>query len=1283
MSLVGPGTLTEYEGPSRGRRQRGSVRVQKPAFGFFIAGSTIDEICGLFGQVNPHTARNITDHAVHLCYKHDQTGWLLALVESPPDEVEAERRANPYSYEEPCGMEWVFIDKTGKDLFKHKGDTIVPGAGVRWKHLHRSPESAEKAKAAREKAKIKERKAAIKRAEKQCRAEKRRMEKYQIRVEKWKEAKREEIREAKRTLQMYGGEQFEDDFNEDDIDDYLDEFDPEEAYMMGLGGYSDDESSESESESESEDEVEAAEDSMRDRGAIVESKEDDENELPWQVIALLDESILRDLRWSNAYREKRVALALAGEDVDQPPTSSIEGFLEMEKRLAIDSQASTTSAVGWLYKVVSEDGIDIYNKPEGSKVVGRRDHGDIVRVVEIVGCWLKLAPTEKAEKEKPVGIGDAVNIISGMYKGERGSVTRALDEKREVGVKLKGYTGTGTFHITEVEGQSVKPTSRPIKRNTYGFKSDSDSSSSDDDGSDEEEGVVSGGGVKTPALWVDLRSASSKTRGKHQKAESEESSPALVLVNVDAPTLIAIRSANSKPEAEAAEESPEQEDWVLAEHPDAEVYDKPFEPRLEDGASNKDEEAEESDEDDDDYVCPKSPPAITVKEPSRAAAADSDSAGGDVSTGIAVGSAVKLEGLSAEKYNGLDGVVITRRNADGRHGVRITLDGKQEQILVREKNLVCSENSAADPEMRAAAVLGLTLDTLGLNGDGLHGSDAMELLDAVLRACDRDHTANSSEKVARAAVYEAIQSHRTLKKALSERTTDPLPPAQTLRSSSAPHTSVEKGFLGKRASAAMSFASDQSSFLAMDNGVSKLKSLLAEEQARLVRHMQDWQNSWGSVIPTWKLLEAETKCAAAVIQSDNDCDDSTGGCTDDCLFLRLCILSSLAPANKNEEACQFATETIKIYPTSAAAHLWQGRCLLRLGKRDEGAAALGKCCAVAAEASGGPGGAWAHSEGTARLRSLRKAKRCEIKAKDMYERGRFEEASSLYSDAIKEYTHGGGRVGAYDDKWGRAEALVARAACHRRGRKHKEAIADCDMALDIFPKYARALFRRSICLLEAQRPKDALASLERLLRVDRKWPKLLDWLIRAAAQIKRQESGAASKSEYVDEEGEEGGGGGGGGGGEDFYAVLGVTTDATEAQLKRAYRLGSLKAHPDRAGGSTTAFQLVALAFETLSDPEKRQLYDDGVDLRKKKKKSSDLDSESDSEDEDGNKKKSLREEIERKYFPENFKFWPFGDPFIEKRRHDARKAKAAEQAKNRKANTSSRRQTWGWGGDY
>jgi hypothetical protein len=134
------------------------------------------------------------------------------------------------------------------------------------------------------------------------------------------------------------------------------------------------------------------------------------------------------------------------------------------------------------------------------------------------------------------------------------------------------------------------------------------------------------------------------------------------------------------------------------------------------------------------------------------------------------------------------------------------LQGKTEQILIRAKNLTLSENASensAAPNYRAAAVLGLSLDTLGLaqgssNSPAIHGSDAMDLLDAVLRAVDRDHTLNSTDKAARAAVYEAIQAHRTLKAALNQNTPNPLPTSETVRARCAPHTFVEKGFLGKR-----------------------------------------------------------------------------------------------------------------------------------------------------------------------------------------------------------------------------------------------------------------------------------------------------------------------------------------------------------------------------------------------------------------------------------------------------------------------------------------------------
>jgi hypothetical protein len=58
----------------------------------------------------------------------------------------------------------------------------------------------------------------------------------------------------------------------------------------------------------------------------------------------------------------------------------------------------------------------------------------------------------------------------------------------------------------------------------------------------------------------------------------------------------------------------------------------------------------------------------------------------------------------------------------------------------------------------------------------------------------------------------------------------------------------------------------------------------------------------------------------------------------------------------------------------------------------------------------------------------------------------------------------------------------------------------------------------------------------------------------------------------------------------DHYAVLGVTTDATEKQLKTAYRMKSLKFHPDKKGGHTAAFQRIAEAYEVPASSPRLQL---------------------------------------------------------------------------------------------
>lgn len=59
----------------------------------------------------------------------------------------------------------------------------------------------------------------------------------------------------------------------------------------------------------------------------------------------------------------------------------------------------------------------------------------------------------------------------------------------------------------------------------------------------------------------------------------------------------------------------------------------------------------------------------------------------------------------------------------------------------------------------------------------------------------------------------------------------------------------------------------------------------------------------------------------------------------------------------------------------------------------------------------------------------------------------------------------------------------------------------------------------------------------------------------------------------------------------DFYQALGVDRNATPEDIKRAYRTQAMKNHPDR-GGDVKQFQTIQEAYDTLSDPQKRQQYD-------------------------------------------------------------------------------------------
>jgi DnaJ family protein C protein 17 len=76
---------------------------------------------------------------------------------------------------------------------------------------------------------------------------------------------------------------------------------------------------------------------------------------------------------------------------------------------------------------------------------------------------------------------------------------------------------------------------------------------------------------------------------------------------------------------------------------------------------------------------------------------------------------------------------------------------------------------------------------------------------------------------------------------------------------------------------------------------------------------------------------------------------------------------------------------------------------------------------------------------------------------------------------------------------------------------------------------------------------------------------------------------------------------------QDFYALLDIPPAASESEIRRAYRRTALKYHPDKIANPTQTdidkFHLLQIAYDVLSDPSVRQLYDNAREARERKKR--------------------------------------------------------------------------------
>ena len=368
----------------------------------------------------------------------------------------------------PNSRQWRFIDDNGLHRFRHKGDTIIPGAGIRWKHLP---------------------------------------------LPKQPKASGGKTKSA---------DYISSDSDDSDSDDGSDVGGDDQKKIAASGKDDDGRSKglEDVTLGNDGDGASADKEDKANEGAIVavdddKAEEFDEDELPWQVIALLDRSVLEDLRFSSACRDEKVNRALKGLDVQQPcQSTTVEGFLDAERRVlrsiesevgsnAYGSDADNDSSIeddvtpkGWLYRVTAEEGVQLFTAPPdgiyvnesdeeeegvvadvnmeddsdddydennsgGPRVVGMRRKDDYVRIMEQRGNWLYLARHEPPLRDVPLQVGDKVKVMSGHYKGEIGEITEeASADTKEFGVNLNGYRGTGKLHATCMVRNGPHPLSR-------------------------------------------------------------------------------------------------------------------------------------------------------------------------------------------------------------------------------------------------------------------------------------------------------------------------------------------------------------------------------------------------------------------------------------------------------------------------------------------------------------------------------------------------------------------------------------------------------------------------------------------------------------------------------------------------------------------------------------------------------------------------------------------------------------------------------------------------------
>lgn len=200
------------------------------------------------------------------------------------------------------------------------------------------------------------------------------------------------------------------------------------------------------------------------------------------------------------------------------------------------------------------------------------------------------------------------------------------------------------------------------------------------------------------------------------------------------------------------------------------------------------------------------------------------------------------------------------------------------------------------------------------------------------------------------------------------------------------------------------------------------------------------------------------------------------------------------------------------------------------------------------------------------LRLMRKLERAKNEANDLYKKAKWQEAVNAYTESL-----------AIDpsNKITNAKILGNRALARAKIEQFDEAQADCDAALKLDPTYTKVKKTRAKLKGEAGDWEQAVKDLKQLAEENQGDAEIARELRNAELELKKSKR-------------------------KDWYKILGVSKDASDKEIERAYKKKAAVLHPDKTQGDKVKeeqFKDCLEAKETLLDPQKRQIYDSGADL--------------------------------------------------------------------------------------